>query len=107
MTRLSAAIEAGALIRAAEAEGGFGTVLHRGYDQGTLLILLRERGRSVGLLERSFNGDRYDWTATGPTNDADIPAWLDQRRRRDQDEWQIELDIADAKRFVAETIRST
>ena len=48
----------------------------------------------------------YDWQAFGPTESAsstEISDFLARRARFDEDCWAIELDIADAERFIAET----
>jgi hypothetical protein len=48
----------------------------------------------------------YRWQRTGPADSASsigIADFLDRRARFDEDLWAIELDIADAERFIAET----
>ena len=76
-------------------------------DRGSLLILVASRGRHVACLERVLTGDgRYLWQAVGPAesaSSADIREFLARRTRFDEDLWAIELDIADAERFIAET----
>ena len=103
--RLAAGIEASALIRVAEAQGGFGAVLHKGdTGRGALLIVVLERGALRAMLARQFDGQRYAWT-TLPIDCADSPAtrlFLEKRARNDPDEWQIELDTPSAQRLVAE-----
>ena len=103
--RLAAGIEASALIRVAEAQGGFGAVLHKGdTERGALLIVVLERGEVRAMLARQFDGLRYAWT-TLPIDCADSPAtrlFLEKRARNDPDEWQIELDTPSAQRLVAE-----
>src|SRR6185369_15983113 len=50
--RLPAQLEAAALLRQAEAEGGFGTVLKRGDpDRGALVLLVARRGIHSACLE--------------------------------------------------------
>lgn len=105
--RLAAKVEAAALVRLAEQAGGFAAILHRGDDErGALLILVRERGRYVQCLVRLLAGDGlYSWSRIGP--EVSVPGlddFLARRRSRDPDEWQIELDIPLAERFIAETI---
>jgi len=107
-TRLNAAVEAAALIRRAEADGGFGAVLRKGDpERGSLLIVVRGRGRFVACLERNVGaGGRYGWTAAGPADSDSEPLlaeFLARRVRFDEDLWLIELDIAQPERFIAET----
>jgi len=48
----------------------------------------------------------YRWKPVGPADSAssgDIADFLARRARFDEDLWAIELDIADAERFIAET----
>ncbi|MCB2087686.1 MAG: DUF1491 family protein [Sphingomonadaceae bacterium] len=104
--RLPAHIEVGGLIRAAEAEGGFGTVLARGErDAGTILILTMQRGANAQLWERmpQLDGTRQ-WTVIkvqDHENKHEMSEYLDRRKQQDSDIWIVELDIADAQRFAA------
>ena len=109
--RLPAKLEATAIMRRVEAEGGFATVLNRGDpDRGALTLLVAERGRLAALLERrpdaAFNYVWTDVSADGPQNQADWRDFVEKRRLIDPDIWLIELDVADAQRFIAETIVS-
>ena len=103
--RLAAGVEASALIRIAQAQGGFGAVLHKGdAERGALLITVLERGVLQAILARQFDGVRYAWTAlpVDVADSANAPLFLEKRTRNDPDEWQIELDIPSAQRLVAE-----
>ena len=106
--RLSAAVEAASLVRRAEADGDFAAILKRGDpDRGALLLVISSRGRHVGCLERMLGLDGgYRWQAVGPTESSkpgEIREFLEKRIRFDADLWAIELDIAEAERFIAET----
>lgn len=106
--RLSASVEASGLIRRAETDGGFAAVLRKGDpERGALLIVVRSRGGYVTCLERSLAADgRYRWEQVGPTESdpgEKLAEFLQKRVSFDQDLWLIELDIAQAERFIAET----
>jgi hypothetical protein len=109
--RLPAHVEAAALIRRAEAEGGFAAVLRKGDpDRGALTLIVRGRGELRGLLERELGPDfTYRWVfreadeASGSTHLSDLIA---SKERFDRDFWLIELDIAEPERFIAETTGS-
>ena len=106
--RLPAALEAAALIRRAEADGDFATIIKRGDpDRGALLLVVSSRGRHVACLERVLDLDSgYHWRSVGPGESAgsnEIHDFLLKRTRFDADLWAIELDIAEAERFIAET----
>jgi hypothetical protein len=106
--RLPAHLEAAALMRRAEAEGGFGTLVKRGDpDRGSLVLMVAGRGAHWACFERALspNGS-YGWQRVGPTAGADgatLADWSQKRIRFDEDLWLIELDIADPERFIVET----
>jgi hypothetical protein len=106
--RLGSGLYVSALLRLAEREAGFGTVIAKGdRDAGAILIVLAERGKRVRLLERLLRGDGiYAWDSPlgAGHNEADIDKFLEKRRRFDPDSWVIELDTASAERFAAEMI---
>lgn len=95
-------------MRRAQGQGGFATVLHRGDpDRGVISLLVMERGVPAAVLERQMAADfHYHW-ALVPSSAALEPSgwreWVDQKSRIDPDCWLVELDIADAERFIAET----
>ena len=106
--RLSASVEVSGLIRRAETDGGFAAVLRKGDpERGALLIVVRSRGAYVTCLERSLALDgRYRWAQVGPAESdpgEKLAEFLQKRVSFDQDLWLIELDIAQAERFIAET----
>jgi hypothetical protein len=107
--RLTSKMLVGALARRAAAAGGFVMILVKGDDtSGVILVQALEKGRELGLYERvsDYSGG-YRLTACGPAPDEGAEAlsqYLARRRRADPDLWVIELDIAEAERFAAETI---
>lgn len=111
-SRLSASVEAAALIRRAEADGGFGTVLRKGdAERGSLLLVIRSRDDHVTCLERTldFASGDYRWARAGPKGEEsaeNLAEFLKNRTRFDEDLWLIELDIAHPERFIAETTLS-
>jgi hypothetical protein len=75
---------------------------------GSLLLFISSRGAHIASLERVLNLDgNYRWERTGlaeSASSAEIADFLARRARFDEDLWAIELDIADAQRFIAETM---
>ena len=107
--RLPAGIEAAGLMRKVEAQGDFAALLKKGDpDRGALILVVGSRGRHVACLERMLSQDgEYGWQVVGPgesAGSAEIADFLAKRERTDPDSWLIELDIALAERFIAETI---
>ena len=108
---LPAHIEVAGILRRTEGAGGFATILRKGdADRGSVLLVISSRGRHVAILERvlAMSGD-YVWERVGPGESAssgEIGAFLEKRARFDEDSWALELDIADAERFIAETTSS-
>ena len=106
--RLPAHVEAAALLRRVEADGGFGTILRKGDpDRGSLILLIYKRGRFCGTLERELAADfTYRWALRQPP-ESDCSGRIDQfvgsRAQLDPDLWLIELDVAEPERFIAET----
>ena len=109
--RLSAKLEATALMRQVESAGGFATIVKRGDpDSGALILLIAERGRPYALIERRMDADfDYRWTISARPDVQHPEKFLESTQkvmRFDPDCWLIELDVADAERFTAETIAS-
>ena len=73
---------------------------------GAILFVGLERGANPRLFERGIgpNG-ATEMLAVGPSGDTQAVTdyWI-RRRRSDPDLWVVEVDIATAERFVAETI---
>lgn len=107
--RLTSAMLVGVLVRRAAAAGGFATVLAKGDEiSGVILVEAVERGVPRGLFERTpnFTGG-YALNRCGPPPESGsekLTQYVERRRRVDPDLWIVELDIADAERFAAETI---
>jgi hypothetical protein len=107
--RLASHMLVGALMRRADQEGGFATIIHRGdATSGVILVQCLEKGQETGLFERipDYAGG-YRLSPCGPAFDA-LPdekrAYIDRRLRSDPDLWIVELDVPEAERFAAETI---
>ena len=109
--RLPAKLEATALMRQVESNGGFATILKRGDDdRGALILLVAERGLPKALIERRMGSDfAYRWTIVATADAAKPEKFRESTAKQvrfDPDCWLIELDVADAERFVAETTAS-
>ena len=104
--RIASSVLVSALLRRAQSEGGFGTVLARGDSTaGAVAIILLEKGANPRFFERALRPDgSYAWQESEQTfeNQGDFQKFLERRRKFDPDLWLIELDIASAERFAAE-----
>ena len=111
MPRLASGVAVSALVRRVHAAGGSAMVLARGHaEAGAILILIMERGENPRFFERALGPTgAMELVPSGPghlENDAEATAYWQKRRDRDSDLWVVELDIADAKRFAADTLLS-
>ena len=100
--RLPAHLEVAAIMRRAEAEGGFAMVLRKGDpDRGTLTLVVQQRGEIRGFLERELGPSfTYEWTFK-PAGSESLGELVARRERFDTDFWLIELDVAEPERFIA------
>ena len=103
--RLPAHLEVSGLLRAVEAAGGFAMVLNKGErEAGTIVVVCTENGATRRIFERMPNPDgARKWTLVQTENIENKPKfdeYLARRRAQDRDLWIIELDIADAERFI-------
>jgi hypothetical protein len=105
--RLPAHVEVAAVMRRAEAEGGFATLLRKGDpDRGAVTLVLEKRGEFCGILERELGPSfDYEWVFK-PAGSESVADFIARRERFDTDFWLIELDIAEPERFIAETTSS-
>lgn len=103
--RLPAHLEAAALIRRTQAEGGFATVLQKGEKEaGTILLVVCENDTKARVYERmpAPDGTRK-WTCSrvqDPQNKEEFSDYVTRRGEQDRDLWIIELDIAQGERLI-------
>jgi len=93
------------IIQAGDA-GGVGA---RGDEQaGAILVITLDKGANPRVWERGIGpSGAVGLISVGPQasdNEEEIRDYWRRRRARDPDLWVIELDIAQAERFAAETI---
>lgn len=107
--RLASGVIVNALIRRVNAEGGSAMVLAKGErEAGAILILALEKGENPRFFERAMDmTGQVELRRSGPMDVRDAvqtSEYWQRRRARDPDLWVIELDIAQAERFAAETM---
>lgn len=106
-SRLPAHVEVTALIRQAESDGNFATVLRKGDgERGSIVLFLRSRGQFFAIYERILDiAGRYSWRKVESADlgeSENVAAFLVKRARFDEDFWAIELDVASPERFIAD-----
>ena len=107
--RLTAAMLVGALARRVHSAGGSAMVLAKGDPtSGAILLICYEKGANPRFRERMTGPDgKPELVAAGPAapgDETEVTAYWQRRRSRDSDLWVVELDIAEAERFAAETM---
>jgi hypothetical protein len=106
--RLPAYLEVAGLVRSVLSQGGFAAVLGKGErEAGTILIVTTQNGRNSRVFERmpQIDGSRT-WSCSkqqDPDNPQDFNEYLNRRKYQDPDLWIVELDIANAERFIGLT----
>jgi hypothetical protein len=103
--RLPAHLEVAGLIRRVQAAGGFAAVLNKGErDAGTIMLVLTDKGENPQVYERmpQVDGTRPWCCSRRPeTGDSrEMSQFIQRRIEQDPDLWVIELDIAEAERFI-------
>jgi hypothetical protein len=105
--RLATDVRVRALLRRVDAAGGSAMILARGDAiAGAVLVVVLD-GAGATVLERSLAPDgSVTLRRTGPDDSSEhaITAYWQRRRASDPDLWVVELSVADAERFAAETI---
>ncbi|MBT2188595.1 DUF1491 family protein [Sphingobium nicotianae] len=107
--RLTSQMLVSALIRRAQAAGGFATVLHKGESMsGAIVVQVVESARHTGFFERIMGLDgRSHLVSTGPklvSDFSDISQYIDRRLRADPDIWFVELDVAEGEQLAADIL---
>lgn len=103
---LKTSIWAPALIRRAEIEGAFASVLHKGdMDAGAALVKVRLLDGTATLYRplREMDGTRI-WLPKGPENERDIDDMITARLKNDPDLWVIEIEDRKGRHFLTETV---
>jgi hypothetical protein len=97
------------LLRATEAQGGFGMVLRKGEpDAGTILLVIVEKQELAVLYERlpQLDGTRR-WSVSKQQvidNKTEFEDYLSRRASQDPDVWIVELTVADSERFIRDCL---
>ncbi len=97
------------MLRAAQAEGDFGMVLHKGdRDGGTILVVLLDKQGLATLYERMPERDgSRKWSLAKSQvidNKSEFEDYLDRRKRQDPDLWIVELTVAKQQRFIQQCL---
>lgn len=107
--RVTSAVLVSALVRRVNQEGGSAAVLAKGDPSaGAILLLTLEKGVNPRFFERGIGATGEPaLLASGPAalgGESEATDYWLRRRSRDSDLWVVELDIAGAERFAAETM---
>lgn len=107
MARLTTSLFTNALLREVHARGGNGAVIRKGDPtSGALLLVCAEKGQVTGVYDYVLgaSGQYVLTNISSPTQDSveAVDALCARRQQFDPDLWIVELDIANAERFIAD-----
>ena len=107
MARLATSLFASALLREVHARGGAGAVIRKGDPtSGALLLLCAEKGQVTAIYDYVLGvSGQYVLARAGAQaieSVAAVEALCARRESFDPDLWIVELDIANAERFIAD-----
>ncbi len=104
---LNSDIWVGALVRRVEQAGSFATIVRRGERQfGAVIVkVLNLRSRQAYVLREAQQGEGTVWMRPVETlNEADLDAWIERQVRYDPDLWVVEIEDAEGRHFLTETV---
>ncbi len=107
--RLKSGIWVSALLRRAQAEGAFATVLRKGDEQAGITLIIIRNGESLSLYapERDFSGDRL-WWRSDMADQTELDSRLNRRVDEDPDIWIVEIETtANPETLIEEPVRSS
>jgi hypothetical protein len=102
MTEPPASLLVSALLRRVHAEGGFATVLAKGHEQGSALLLVHlPPGGNPKVYEKLPSlSNESTWRLAAEGQEA-VDRFCRRQREFDPDLWIVELAVPSAARFVA------
>lgn len=105
---LSSDLWVAALIRRAEQGGAFATVIRKGDTRaGTVLVKVVDRRAGVArLYAEAFGkgGDRVWMQPVDSNEEPMLDAYVERAARIDPDLWLVEIDDAQGRHFLTETV---
>lgn len=105
---LSSDIWVSALIRRAEQAGAFGMVLQKGDPRaGAVLVKVVDRRAGIARLYAEAmrgDGERVWMQPRASTDETELDAYAERARRVDPDLWVVEIDDAQGRHFLTETV---
>jgi len=108
--RLSTDIWVSALIRRAELDGAYATVIRKGDPRGGAVLVkaLDRRAGVAQLYAEAIRGDgeRVWMSPVAATDEAALDAYIDRATRFDPDIWVIEIDDRSGRHFLTEPVES-
>ncbi|CAM3349487.1 DUF1491 family protein [Asticcacaulis taihuensis] len=104
---LSSDLWVSALTRRVEQAGSFAYIARRGDKSfGAVLVkVLNLKTRETYVLREAQKGEESVWMQPVETKDeADLDAWIARQVRYDPDIWVVEIEDAEGRHFLTETV---
>ncbi|WP_293827691.1 DUF1491 family protein [uncultured Brevundimonas sp.] len=106
---LSSDLWVSALIRRAQIEGAYATVVKKGDDRaGSVIVKAYDTStRTARLFTEAFgpDGDRLWIQPVTSDSESELDAYIARQRGYDPDLWVVEIEDRQGRHFITETVR--
>ena len=106
---LSSDLWVSALIRRAQIEGAYATVVKKGDDRaGSVIVKAYDTStRTARLFTEAFgtDGDRLWIQPVTSDSESELDAYIARQRRYDPDLWVVEIEDRQGRHFITETVQ--
>ena len=107
---LSSDLWVSALIRRAELEGAYATVVRKGDDRaGSVIVKAYDTStRTARLFTEAFgtDGDRLWIQPVTSDSESELDAYIARQRGYDPDLWVVEIEDRQGRHFITETVQA-
>ena len=107
---LSTDVWVGALIRRAQLEGAYATVVKKGDDRAGAVIVkaFNTTERRARLYSEAFgpDGEQFWMQPVESEQESELDAYIERQRRYDPDLWVVEIEDRQGRHFLTEKVQA-